>query len=166
MLYVPEYPMEFITPFLNFGTTLLVAIVSAVLAVRLALRRFHAEKLWEKKLASYGAIMEAVHHVREHADTNLLFVLLNKDLPEEGDRELTTKLQAAMAELRKQRDIGSFVISEKAVAELNSLFVGLDASTKTNHWQEHLELKLKSIDKTLPELKRIAKKDLNFGSVA
>lgn len=155
---------DLIGPFFTLGTSVTVAVVTSVLTVRLALRRFYQEKWWERKSAAYSAIIESLHHVREHADTNLTFSLCGRDLPPEGDKELTKQLESAMAALRLQRDVGSFVITEDAVAELNKLFVELDASTRTPHWQEHLELKLAAIDKCLPELRRIARRDLQLNS--
>ncbi len=150
----------------NLGTSLVTAVVSSIIAVKLALRRFYSEKWWEKKCAAYSSIMEAIHNVREHADTNHAFSLRGKELPAVGDEQLTKKLQEAMAELRKQRDIGSFVISKEAVLLLNELFASLDASTRTESWQEHLQLKLAAVDKCLPEFRRIAKNDLNLTGAA
>jgi hypothetical protein len=149
-------------PVVTFATSIAVALISSFAAVKLALRRFYSEKWWERKSAAYAAIIEAVHHVREHADTNLVFSMRGKDLPADGEAELDKALRAAMAELRKQRDIGSFVISERAVTALNGLFSELEASTKTQHWQEHLEMKLAAVEKWLPELRRIAQSDLRL----
>src|SRR5512140_1398437 len=113
--------MDWMGPLLSFGGSVVVAIIVAVLAVHLALRRFYTEKWWERKIAAYTAIIEALHHVRNHADTNLTFSMLGRELPEQGEKELTEKLQGAMAELRKQLDIGNFVLSEEAVAAMNKL---------------------------------------------
>jgi virulence-associated protein VapD len=154
--------LDWTTPLLTLATSIAVAVISSILTVRLALRRFYSEKWWERKSAAYTAIIEALHHVREHADTNLTFSLRGKDLPPEGDRELTAKLQDAMAQLRMQRDVGSFVVSEETVNALNNLFAELDASTNTVQWVEHLKTKLAALDKCLPELRRIARCDLQL----
>jgi hypothetical protein len=136
--------------------------LTAVLTVRLALRRFYAEKWWERKMAAYAAVIESLHHVRNHADTNLTFSMRGRDVPEEGERQLAEKLQGAMAELRKQVDIGDFVLSQEAVTSMNKLMCELDTSTKTDSWQEHLELKLAAIDECLTNMRRIARKDLRL----
>jgi hypothetical protein len=67
-----------------------------------------------------------------------------------------------MAQLGKQRDIGSFVVSEEAVRVLDDLFNELDVSTNTTDWQEHLRLKLAALNKCLPEMRRIARTDLRL----
>jgi hypothetical protein len=150
----------------NLGVALVVAVVSSVLTVRLALRRFYSEKLWERKSAAYTMIIEALHHVREYTDTNLQFSYRGKELPEDGDKALTENLRRAMADLRKQRDIGSFVISEDATACLNRLFSELDRSTQTHDWTEHLEMKLAAVDGCLGEMRRMAYEDLSLGGYA
>jgi hypothetical protein len=154
--------LDLMASIFTLGTSITVAVISSILAVRLALRRFYSEKWWERKIAAYIAIIEALHYVREHADTNLDFELRDRKIPLEASKELTEKLQEAMRQLRKQRDTGSLVISEKAVAELNRLFKELEASTATTHWQEHLEIRLAAVDKCLPEFRRIALGDLKL----
>lgn len=145
----------------GFASAVLVAIITSIITVRLALRRFYSEKWWEKKSSAYSEIIKSLHHVREHADTNLQFSLLSKELPEEGDKRLTQEMQEAIAQLRLHRDLNTFIISDKAVELLNQLFTELDASTKTNFWQEHLEMKLIAVDKCLLEMSHIARRELN-----
>ena len=154
--------MDWLTSLFGLGTAIVVALVTATVTVRLALKRFYAEKWWERKSAAYASIIEALHHVRNHADTNLAFAMRGKDVPEQGDRELTEKLQGAMAELRKQLDVGDFVLSEEAVGIMNTLMTGLDASTSTGDWQVHLTLKLDAVNTCLSNMRRVARKDLRL----
>lgn len=154
--------MDWLPPVVNLGSSIVVAIVTSMLTVRLALKRFYSEKWWERKSAAYTAIIEGLHHIREHADTNLVFSLRGKDLPPEGEKELTQELQEAMAQLRKHRDLGSFVASDEAISLLNQLFSELDASTNTPHWQKHLEMKLAAVDKCLSGMRSVARNDLKL----
>ncbi len=144
----------------GLASAIFVSVVTAVLTVRLALRRFYSEKWWERRSDAYSEIIRALHHVREHADTNLQFALRDKDLPEEGDARLTKEMQEAIGQLRLHRDLGVFVICDEAVDLLNVLFKELDDSTKTQWWQEHLELKIMAVDKCLKEMRRVARKEL------
>jgi hypothetical protein len=153
---------ELIGPLLSFFGSIVVAVVTASLTVRLALRRFYAEKWWERKSAAYAAIIEALHHVRNHADTNLAFEMRGREVPEQGDRLLTERLQDGMAELRKQLDMGSFVISDRAVALVSKLMQELEASTHTTQWVEHLELRLSALDSCLIEMRNAARADLQI----
>jgi hypothetical protein len=143
-------------------TGIVIAVVSARVTVHFALKKFFAEKWWERKTEAYTSIIEALHHVRNHADTNLEFSIRGRELPDEGDNMLTEKLQGAMAELRKRIDIGSFVISEDAVSSLSVLMQELERSTSTNDWVKHLEIKLAAADKCLNSVRRIAKTELRL----
>lgn len=152
--------MDWTQVIVGFASAVFVAVVTAVITVHLALRRFYSEKWWEHRSAAYSEIIKALHHVREHSDTNLQFALRDKDIPEEGDMRLTKEMQDAIGQLRLHRDLGVFVICDEAVELLNVLFKELDDSTKTTWWQEHLELKLIAVDKCLKEMRRVARREL------
>ena len=147
----------------SFATAIVVAIVTAFLTVRLALKRFYSEKWWERKAEAYSAILEALHHVRNYTHHNFDALKRGVDLPPEGDAELTEKLQNAMAELRKRWDIGSFIISTKAVVVMDTFMEELDASAKYSNWDAHLILKMHAVNKCLDSMRAIAREDLKVG---
>ena len=66
-----------------------------------------------------------------------------------------------MSELRKQLDIGSFILSDKAIDAMNALMRRLDASTTTTDWTVHLQAKLEAVDECLADMRRIARRELN-----
>jgi hypothetical protein len=60
--------MNWLGSLVSFGGSVIVAIITALLAVRLVLKRFYAAKWWERQIATYESMFEALHHVRNHAD--------------------------------------------------------------------------------------------------
>jgi hypothetical protein len=135
------------------------------LTVRLALRRFYSEKWWERKSAAYTVIIESMHHLREHADTNLIFESRGVPLTKDGEQELELKLKQAIADLRKHRDIGSFVISKEATSILNSLFLELDKSVEIGRlksYVEYLDYRVGALDQALAKMRDVAKTDLSI----
>ena len=146
----------------NLFVGLVIAVASAYVTVRFALKRFYSEKGWERKEKAYTRIIEAIHHIRNHADHNYTFSMLNKDIPEEGEKELEKEMVVAIAELRKQLDIGTFVISDEAVSVLSDLMKNLEKSTRTTSWTEHLVLKLTATEQCLESMRNIARKDLRL----
>lgn len=144
----------------NLIVGLIIAIVSALVTVHFALKRFCSEKWWERKADAYGSIIEALHHLKNYDDHHMAFEKSGTELPEEGKKELTDKLRCAMAEVRKRMDVGTFVICEEAVSALHTLMEELDASTKTTNYKEHLNLHLSAVSKCLESMRQIAKKDL------
>ncbi len=143
-------------------TGIVVAVVSARVTVHFALKRFHSEKWWERKAEAYTAIIEALHHVRNYADTHLVSLARGKRLPEAGDEELTQKLTGAMSELRKRYDIGNFVISTEAVAAMNTLMKEFDELPHEESWHTHLNLNLDAVDKCLASMRELARTDLQL----
>lgn len=146
--------------FVSFISSVVIAVVVAMVTVRLALKRFHTEKWWERKSTAYVSIIEALHHMRDHADTNLTFALMQRDLQDDGAEQLRLKMAQGLSELRKQRDMGDLVLSPAAVALMNALLQELSESPRTTSWEEHLEMNLIVIDKCLLHMRVIARDDL------
>lgn len=153
---------QFVGPLLAFAGSIFVAIVTSHVTVRLALRRFYAEKWWERKSAAYAAIIEALHHVRNHADTNLTFSMEQRELSDKDRNYLSQKLQQAMAELRLQLDVGDFVISDAAVAVMRKLMNELEGSTHADTWEQHLDIRLEAVNTCLTSMRLLARSDLRL----
>ena len=80
--------MNLPTVLLSFAGSIVAAIVSAWITARLSLRKFYSEKQWERKFAAYSNIIEAMHHIREHADTNLTFERKALQISADGEKKL------------------------------------------------------------------------------
>jgi hypothetical protein len=157
--------MNWTTALISLASGLALAVFTSRLTVRLALRRFYSEKWWERKSAAYAAIIESMHHLREHADTNLVFETKDRKLPPEGEERLDRNLRQAMADLRKHRDIGSFVISEEAMSVLSSLFAELEKSAEIGELKgfiEYLDYRVGAVDQALAKMRDVAKRDLSI----
>ncbi len=153
---------------MNLLISLIISVVSAVVSARVtlhyALKRFYFEKWWERKAEAYSSILVALHHLKNYADNELASEkVVEPSLRPKVDKvleELKEKMIDGIAEIRKSADIGAFVISEEAVGALNTLMQELDASTKTQNWHEHLNLRLSAVKKCLESMRYIAKNDL------
>ena len=97
----------------------LVAIVTSIVTVRLSLRRFYAEKWWEKKHQVYGQLFEALHHLKKYALEHLDAAELHKEIPEEKKKELEENWKTFSREFEKLYDLASFQLSSKAVEILD-----------------------------------------------
>ncbi len=139
---------------------LVVAITTAWVTVHLALRRFRSEKWWERKAEAYSAIIEALHHMKRFADEALDDQLGGRKFPEERRKQLFGKSNEAYDELRKQIDIGSFVLSKDAVEELASFEKAHTKAKDTDSYFDFLDDKLLALNTTLQKMREIGKKDL------
>ena len=146
----------------NIVVGIVVAIVSARITVHYALRRFYSEKWWEKKPEAYGSIVEALHHMKNHADVHMEHDMRGSEPSEETQKELSERFHHAHAEVRKRADIGTFVISDEAVKALHMLEKDLEASDNTQGWYGHLQLEYDAVKKCLVAMREIAKNDLGL----
>lgn len=117
--------MDF-SPEQKFAAQLLIGLVLAFLAAWLgaafALRRFYKEKIWERKINAYFALIEAAHHMRIYYDRNLEAHMDGRELTDEYKGELDRKYDQARVELQKQISFGDLIISSAAVAAIEEMF--------------------------------------------
>lgn len=137
-----------------------IAFIASYITIRLSLKRFHSEKWWEKKAEAYSAIIESLHNMKRYCDVEIDAKLLDRKLPEDRKNELLLKSGKAHDELKKRIDIGQFVISEKAVAQLIEFEKVYMKASDAQSWYEHLEERWVAIDDTLKRMRDIAKADL------
>jgi hypothetical protein len=154
--------MDWLQTAVGLGTGIVVATITSVLTVRLALRRFYAEKWWERKSTAYTAIIEAMHHVREQADSSFEAERRHVEIPPETEEILRRKMKEGLAQLRLHRDIGSLVVSDEATALLNKLLENLEASADEQSWIEYLVARMNAVTECMPQMRRIAKIDLRI----
>lgn len=155
--------MNLSTVLVSFAGSIVAAVVSAWITARLSLRKFYSEKQWERKFAAYSNIIEAMHHIREHADTNVAFEGKALQIPADGKKMLDDNLRNAMADLRRNRDVGSFVISIDAVDIINALFGELDKSVeigKNQSFFEYCDYRVGAVDQALGKIRDAARSDL------
>lgn len=155
--------MNLSTVLLSLAGSIVAAVVSAWITARLSLRKFYSEKQWERKSAVYSNIIESIHHIREHADTNLAFEGKELEIPPDGKKLLDGNLQRAMADLRRHRDVGSFVISAESVGVINWLFSELDKSAEIGRdrtFFEYCDYRVGAVDQALGKMRDAAQRDL------
>ena len=82
------------------------AFAASWLTVWFALRRFQAEKWWEKKFASYTAIFGALHDMSVGFDEEIDALERGSELSPDQSRANSEKYLTGRNELYKQIDIG------------------------------------------------------------
>src|SRR6266536_1374619 len=83
---------------------LVIAVVTAIITVRLALRRFYSERWWERKAQAYSDILEALYISQAYADAFVARAVGGgyRD-PDERYKELEGKSGAAHERLAHMR---------------------------------------------------------------
>ena len=101
--------------------SLVVAVVTAFVTVRLSLRRFHAERWWERKADAYSQIVESLYHLKVYSDTSIRESREGVQYTAEHKKALTEQYSAAHAELSKTTTIGAYIICDEAAKVLEEL---------------------------------------------
>ena len=157
---VRPHKMQSWLPLVNLFVGVPIAILTAWLTVRFALRRFQSEKWFERRLDAYTKVIECLHHMKATTEPQMLAESRGYDLPKAREEELNSTYRAHLAQLRRLIDMGSLLFSEDAVKALDKLDNGLTASSQQATWWEHMDVALAAISTALTELRAIAKRDL------
>jgi hypothetical protein len=110
-----------ITVLSSLVPALIVGILTAVISVRLALRRFHAERWWERKAEAYSQIVEALYHAMEYCSAHSDEALTGHQIGKERERILADGWNRAYRELKKTTSVGAYIISDEVAEVLAKL---------------------------------------------
>lgn len=150
--------------FLDLSSQITVGAITAVIAsyitVRLSLRRFYSERWWEKKAEAYTAILEALHYMNRSFSEELDAAMEHREIPQGRSDELKQKYHEASDELDKRIDIGQFILSEEAAAELSDLIKNLAKARGSDDWTDYVIRSYEATNNTLKRMRAIAKSDL------
>jgi len=141
---------------------LFIAIVTSIITVRLSLRRFYAEKWWEKKHQVYGQLFEALHHLKKYALEHLDAEESHREIPKEKKKELESNWKIFSHEFDKLYDLSSFQLSEKAVAILDEYKKKKKDAENSENLYEWIDADAAAAIECLKELSIEAKSDLKI----
>lgn len=148
---------EWWQPFLvTLPVNLAVGAISALITARLALRRFRDEKWWERRCEKYTNILESLHVVKTYCDVAHHSNLTGKVPEDELDR-WTDRYNVALLELKRDVEVGDFLISSEAVAVLEWLRDNLVDRDRVDHLPASAQL----YANTIKRLRPIARRDLH-----
>ncbi len=139
---------------------LLVAVVTAVITVRLSLRRFRTERWWEHRADAYSRIVEALYNVMEYCSEQSRAALRGADMREDVEKRLSQTYERAYRELKKVTAIGAYIISDEVAEALTRLEARPRLDPAEYAFYEILDADHEAYTKTLAEVRRLAKKDL------
>jgi hypothetical protein len=138
-----------------------IAVVSAVVTVRLALHRFYSEKWWEKKLAAYVNVIEALFQVKLYMDEQIESYVGESTISEERQVQLREKWREGRDEISRAAAIGTFLMSAHATEVLERLLKELDEADTADNFLDYAGAELSAVNRGLAEIRELAKADLN-----
>lgn len=139
---------------------LLISVFTAILTVRLSLRRFYSERLWERKMDMYTVIFEALYRLKHYYQIKHDIDLEQRTLKKDRAVLLEQQWAEGDMEVDKAVDIGSFVICQEAAICLRTF-----RDRPRLHYEDHpiselASQEMKYLDDCIKKLREIAHKDL------
>lgn len=140
---------------------IIIAAVTSILTVRLAIRRFHEEKWWEKKQEMYSRLLETLHHLKNYAAEHYEGQINLDYITDDKREELRKDWKKFSREFAKLLDLASFHLSSEAVAVLDEYEKKKAKACQSDNIFEWIDGDLAAVSDCLEALKKAAKRDLN-----
>lgn len=140
----------------------LLSVLTAIVTVRLSIRRFYAEKWWERKDKAYSNIFEALYNLRNYYNVKYEEDIGNSRISKERSNQLERQFVSADMEVEKAVAVGSFVLSDEAVECLKQFRERPRLSIDDYQIFDLAKQEMKYLDECIPKLKDIAKRDLKL----
>jgi len=137
-----------------------IAAVSSWITVQLSKHKFRAERWWEKKVEAYERVIEAFHNSKKFDTEHMTAEERGREVDEARDAELRSLAKAARDEILKASDVGSFVLSEKALKILAKYEAESDNMPRQDAWYEHLDHSWSIVNRYMKEFIEEAHRDL------
>jgi hypothetical protein len=141
-------------------SALAIALASAWITVKLSLRRFRAERQWDRKVQAYERLIEALHKSKKFSSEHLDAIHRGREVEDERDVELRKLAREARDEIRRAADIGSFTLSPKTLEIIATYESNLGNTSEITMWHDYLEHDYDVTSQCLKDLLVEAKRDL------
>jgi len=148
---------------LSIFTGIVIAFFSSWITVKLALKKFREEKLWERKFDAYTKIIESLYHVKQQMADEESYLIGEKDpnsIPDDEYKRLLSRYRISREEIAKFKDFGALIISEKAISMLDKYYK--DSSEKTDDPYSEIDNAWQAANSCLQGLIPLAKEDLKY----
>lgn len=145
---------------LKFIAQAAIAVIGAFLAAHLSMRRFRAEKWWERKSHAYSELVEALHHMKWYPSEYIDAAIEHRDIPEEDTADYWKKYKEARRSVWKIADSASFLVSPKVNEAIIEMERGIGEARISDSSFEHAEQEYAAIQKCLEKIKELARQEL------
>jgi len=147
---------------LTLISSLMVAVVTALLTVKLSLRKFYTERWWERKADAYSRIVEALLRHKNYVEQKLEIEMSYPKEDRGKGKDIERQWADANAELERAVDLGAFVISEETEEIIRKFLKRPIGDPNYYSPVDVMETDLSYVKKCLSSVKVAAKKDLRF----
>jgi hypothetical protein len=112
--------------------SVIIAYLSAKIAIYFSLNQFREEHRWEKKYEAYEKIMVALHHMLDYDCQLSANEEYGYEMSEERKMKLNQQYSEGWKEFTKAKNLGTFLISNESVICLKELAKKIDEVDNLN----------------------------------
>ena len=138
-----------------------IAAASSLITVRLSIKQFRTQRWWEKKVETYQKIIEAFHKSKKYSSEYLTAEIKGREVSGDRGAELVKQSKEAHEEISEARDVGRFLLSDKAVSILDEFKKKYEHQPRHDTWWESLKENWWLADHYMKEFIAEAEKDVH-----
>lgn len=153
-------PPDILDTLLKILSGIAIAVVSAWVTVLLSRQKFRSERWWERKVEAYEKVIEAFHKSKKFTSEHMDAEYKGEEVEKERDAELRKHAKEGREEILRASDVGSFVLSERAMDILARYETESESLSKQPSWFEFLDADWSITHKYMKEFIAEAKADL------
>lgn len=142
---------------------IVIAVLSAVITVKLAIRRFHEERWWDKKVESYSSLLDVLHRFKRYASKHYANEFVPTDIfSKEEKQALEEEWRRTREDYSRLRDLASFHLSDEAISILDEYEKKKQSGAPEPGFDmlQLIQADLDAASHCLERLKEAAKRDL------
>jgi hypothetical protein len=139
----------------------LASFAGAWLASKWALNGFYKQKVWERKLAAYTAIFDALHDMNKWFEKHLDEEVTKVEIPPDELEELRKSYKVAQSDLQRRMDSDGWLLSTTCRNRVLDLRESL-RSSNFRGWGELVDFGTGETRDAIRDLHSLARKDLEL----
>ena len=143
----------------NLVPGLLIAVVTAFLTVKLALRRFYYEQWWSRKAQAYVEILTALFKAKRYAESRAFEIFTPMAISQEQKDQLFEQSKLGFDELLQASVVHMLFLPKDAKNIVENVLNEVEKSWLPDSY-EQLNPSLRAIEKSINEIRVIAIRDL------
>lgn len=151
---------------INVGGALIVAIVAALLAawftMKFAEKSFVRQRLWEKRVEAYGAILEALYVMLNDYGEEIEAYRNGRVLTPEEIEESTKRYKTAKEAILQRVEVEQFLFPPELPEKIAEMLAGLRRAGAAENYFEHIDSCWAAINEARTEIRKIAKAQLKI----
>ena len=132
----------------------------SLLSVWLSLRAHRKEKWWEKRLAAFERIIEALHHLKNDIQVEWDAHQEGRQVSEDTAKTLRADWEWSKREVDKAIHTARFMLGETAQSRLKKYQKERTAASNASDWTKHLMDSSDAVDSCLTDLIDIAHQEV------